>query len=195
MAHFAALDSAYVYKTTKSIPQFIKPALYAFEYLLWKLLLLLKRSAIDTTITRMTPFTVPRWQGIFWDTQKCEPNKRGGVVGWNVIAYNTESRRKLFRLFAFQILLSPYFGYFFPTGYKTRQLPEFELWVLNLISKGFIISYFWQKLKWAPNAESDLFGVEFVLFFIVLRPGARVALSRTPCEQLSQSCWWAQCIW
>ena len=32
MAHFAALDSVYVYKTTKSIPHFIKPSFDTFEY-------------------------------------------------------------------------------------------------------------------------------------------------------------------
>ena len=107
----------------------------------------------------LTPFTVARWHGIFWDTPKWEPNKRGRVVEWQIIACNTESRCPLFRPFAFHILLSPYFGYVFPRRYKMRQLPvnpELELWVLSLILKSFIVSYFWQKLKWAPNAESEI---------------------------------------
>ena len=47
----------------------------------------------------------------FLDALWCEQNKRGPVVGWNVLPNNTASVRQVFRPFAFRILLSPYFRY------------------------------------------------------------------------------------
>ena len=44
----------------------------------------------------------------------------------------------------------------FTSGNKELQLPEYELGVLSLILKSFNVPYFWQKLKWAPNAESEI---------------------------------------
>ena len=122
----------------------------------------------------LTPFTVARWHGIFWDTPKWEPNKRGRVVEWTVIACNTESRCPLFRPFAFHILLSPYFGYVFPRRYKTRQLPvnpefrtvSFEFDLKKLYSLLFLAKTQVSTKRWVW----DLIGVECVLFFIVLGP-------------------------
>ena len=126
----------------------------------------------------LTPFTVARWHGIFWDTPKWEPNKRGRVVEWQVIACNTESRCPLFRPFAFHILLSPYFGYVFPRRYKTRQLPvnpefrtvSFEFDLKKLYSLLFLAKTPLSTKRWVW----DLIGVEFVLFFIVLGPGVLI---------------------
>ena len=67
------------------------------------------------------PFSpLPGDIGNFLGTQQnANQIKRGGrVVGLNVIEYNTESRRLLFRPFAIQILLSPCFGYVHPAGHK-----------------------------------------------------------------------------
>ena len=131
MAHFASLDSASVYK------HFIKPSFYAFAYFLLKIPLLL----------------------LFWGTLKWEKNKSGRIVGWSIMAHNTESRRQLFRPFAFHILLGPYLVMVFTSGHKELQLPEYEMWVLSLIlnlKKLKIVPYFWQKLKWAWNAESEI---------------------------------------
>ena len=57
MAHFAALDSAYVRLSnyTKSIPDFIRPSWYACENLLWKRSLLLKKAAIDAVLWPRSP--------------------------------------------------------------------------------------------------------------------------------------------
>ena len=96
----------------------------------------------------LTPFTVARWHGIFWDTPKWEPNKRGRVVEWQVIACNTESRCPLFPAVRFPHFIESLFWF--------RSIPSLELWVLSLILKSFIVSYFWQKLHWAPNAESEI---------------------------------------
>ena len=54
-AHFAALDSAYVYKT---IQNQYRTSFYAFEYLLWKFLVLFKKAAIDALL--ITCSTVAR---------------------------------------------------------------------------------------------------------------------------------------
>ncbi len=169
MAQFAALDSACTRLSnyTKSIPDFIKPSFYA----LWKGSLLLKKAAIDAVLWPRSPLLGD--MELFWDTPKWEPNKRERVVEWQVIACSTESRCPLFRPFAFHILLSPYFGYVFPRRYKTRQLPvnpefrtvsfEFDLSLLFLAKTQVSI----KRWVW------DLFGVEFVLFFIVLGPYRR----------------------
>ena len=132
----------------------------------------------------LTPFTVARWHGIFWDTPKWEPNKRGRVVEWQVIACNTESRCPLFRPFAFHILLSPYFGYVFPRRYKTRQLPvnpefrtvSFEFDLKKLYSLLFLAKTPLSTKRWVW----DLIGVEFVLFFIVLGPEVVYILGSCP---------------
>ena len=43
------------------------------------------------------------------------------------MAHTTESRRQLFRPFAFHILLGPYLVMVFTSGHKELQLPEYEM--------------------------------------------------------------------
>ena len=82
---------------------------------------------------------------------------------------NTESRSTFsgFSLWLSTFYWVPILVTIFLAGHKTRQLPEFELWVLSLIcSLLFLANPQVSTKRWVW----DLFGVEFVLFFIVLGP-------------------------
>ena len=87
------------------------------------------------------------------------------------IAYNTESHRQLFRRFAFHILLGPCFGYIFPCRVYNASTSwvrtvSFEFNLKKLCSLLFLAKTQVSTKRWVW----DLFGVEFVLFFIVLGP-------------------------
>ena len=88
----------------------------------------------------LTPFNVARWHGIFLDTPKWEPNKRGRVVEWTLNRAVPFSGRSLSTFYWVTILVK-----FFPAGIKRANflsILSLELWVLSLILKSFIVSYF-----------------------------------------------------
>ena len=135
----------------------------------------IKKAAIYEYSRRcVTPISVARRHGMFWGHPQCKPNKRGRVVGSNVFTNSTELCRQVFRPFAFHILLCPNLVMVFTSGHKELQLPEYELWVLSLILKSFIVSRFLQKLKWAPNAESEISLESSVCFIFSHGPGLAI---------------------